>query len=88
MINLNYYIEQIVPGHFARREDILEDFRTKLSAMGFFPLPLSRNDIECFWIRLECRDGKSRGVPRELLEDILATSDLMETFKGFFKYEK
>lgn len=80
-MNLIQTIEEFDPGHFARREDILEDLRTKAREMGFFPLPLSWNDIECFWIRLEPNDshkGKKISFMREYTGDEYAIRVLKE----------
>ena len=55
-MNLIQTIEELDLGHFGRRELILEDLRKKVKGLGFFPLPLTQNDIECFWIRLEANE--------------------------------
>lgn len=71
-MNLIQTIEEFDPGHFTRREDILEDLRTKAREMGFFPLPLSWNDIECYWIRLEANEshkGKNISFQKEHIDD-------------------
>lgn len=87
-MNLIQTIEELDPGHFKRREDILEDFRTKVRNMGFFPLPLSWNDIECFWIRLEGKNGKPHNITSELVQDALILPNLMEVLKEVMKYER
>ena len=87
-MNLIQTIEELDPGHFARREDILEDLRTKVINMGFFPFPLSWNDIECFWIRLEGKNGKSYSITSEMMQDALNIPDLMEALKEVMKYEE
>lgn len=80
-------IEQIDPGHFARRQDILENLRTKVRAMGFFPLPLTQNDIECFWITLQPNNAnkdKKISVDREGLD----WEPYIEALKEVARYEQ
>lgn len=77
-------IEEFDPGHFARREDILEDLREKARALGFFPLSLTWNDIECFWIRLEPNEsntGKKISFQREFVDDEYYLKILREVAK-------
>lgn len=77
-------IEEFDPGHFARREDILEDLREKVRALGFFPLPLTWNDVECFWIRLEPNEshaGKRISFQREFVDDEYILKILREVAK-------
>jgi hypothetical protein len=79
-------IEEFDPGHFARREDILEDLREKARALGFFPLPLTWNDVECFWIRLEPNEsnvGKKISFQREFVDDEYA----LKIFREVAKYD-
>lgn len=85
-MNLLQTIEELDPGHFARREDILEDLREKARAMGFFPLQLSWNDIECYWIRLEPNDshkGKNISFQREYIDD----EYIIELLKEVARYD-
>lgn len=85
-MNLIQTIEELDPGHFARREDILEDLRVKAREMGFFPLQLSLNDIECFWIRLEPNDahkGKKISFQREYIDD----EYIIEVLKEVARYD-
>lgn len=85
-MNLIQTIEQFDPGHFARREDILEDLRVKAREMGFFPLPLSQNDIECFWIRLEPNDSH-KGRKIHVSRDELYWDNFIEVVKEVARYD-
>lgn len=85
-MNLIKTIEELDPGHFARREDILEDLRTKLLGMGFFPLPLSQNDIECFWVTLEPNDShKDRKI--HVTKDELYWDNFIDVVKEVARYD-
>jgi hypothetical protein len=86
-MNLVQTIEELDPGHFARREEILEDLRKKAKELGFFPLPLSQNDIECYWIRLESNEmhkGKQISFQREYTDD----EYVLELLKDAAKYDR
>lgn len=85
-MNLLQTIEELDPGHFARREDILEDLRTKLSEMGFFPLPLTQNDIECFWVALEPNDSH-KGRKIHVTRDELYWDNFIEVVKEVARYD-
>jgi hypothetical protein len=85
-MNLIQTIEEFDLGHFARREDILEDLRTKAREMGFFPLPLSWNDIECYWIRLEPNDS-NHGLKICATRDELEWDRYIELLKEVARYE-
>lgn len=85
-MNLIQTIEEFDPGHFARREDILEDLKTKAREMGFFPLPLSWNDIECYWIRLEPNDS-NQGLKIRATRDELEWDSYIEVLKEVARYE-
>ena len=53
--------------------------------MGFFPLPLSRNDIECFWITLEPNEAhKNKKIKVD--SDDLDYQPYIESLKGVAKY--
>ena len=85
-MNLKQTIEEFDPGRFGRRAKILEDVRKKLHSMGFFPLPLTLNDIDCFWVTLETNDlhkGKVVNVSREDLH----WDDFIEVVKEVARYE-
>jgi len=86
-MNLKKTIESFDPGHFARREDILEDLRTKLRSMGFFPLHLSQNDIDCFWVTLE-PNGSYRGKKISVDRDNLDYDQYIDALKEVARYEK
>ena len=85
-MNLLQTIEELDPGHFARREDILEDLRTKLGEMGFFPLPLTQNDIECFWVALEPNDSH-KGRKIHVTRDELYWDNFIEVVKEVARYD-
>lgn len=84
-------IEELDPGHFARREDILEHLRGKARALGFFPLPLTRNDVECFWIRLEPNESYGKNFRVHMSEesyfDAVELESVMDIFKRAAKYD-
>ncbi len=85
-MNLLQTIEELDPGHFSRREEILEDLRVKAKEIGFFPLQLSFNDIECYWIRLEPNDSHKRKkiyFQREYIDD----EYIIELLKEVARYE-
>jgi hypothetical protein len=85
-MNLIQTIEEFDSGHFARREDILEDLREKARALGFFPLPLTWNDVECFWIRLEPNDS-NKGLKIRATRDELEWDRYIEVLKEVARYE-
>jgi hypothetical protein len=85
-MNLIQTIEEFDPGHFARREDILEDLRKKVRELGFFPLPLSWSDIECFWIRLEPNDSH-KGRKIHITREELIWDNFIEVVKEVAKYD-
>lgn len=71
-MNIKQTIEELDPGHFDRRSVVLEKLRTKAKDLGFFPLPLSQNDIDCYWIRLEPNEshkGKNISFQEEYADD-------------------
>lgn len=71
-MNIKQTIEELDPGHFDRRSVVLEKLRTKAKDLGFFPLPLSQNDIDCYWIRLEPNEshkGKNISFQEEYVDD-------------------
>lgn len=85
-MNLIQTIEKIDPGHFARREDILKDLQTKARELGFFPLTLSWDDIECFWITLEPNDSH-KGKKIRVTRDDLEWDAYAEALKEVARYE-
>jgi hypothetical protein len=85
-MNLKKTIESFDPGHFARREDILEDLRTKVRELGFFPLPLSQNDIDCFWVTLESNDSH-KGRKIHVTKDELYWDNFIEVVKEVAKHD-
>lgn len=86
-MNLIDTIEEFDPGHFNRRRVILEDLRSKLSMMGFFPLLLSWNDVECFWITLE-PDEANKGKKITIDRDSLDWKSYVEALKEVAKYHE
>lgn len=86
-MNLVQTIEEIDTGHFARRVDILEDLREKVRALGFFPLLLTQNDIECFWIRLE-PNGSNQNLKIRVSKDELELNSYINVLKDVAKHEK
>jgi hypothetical protein len=87
-MNLISVIEQFDPGHFSRRLDSLQQLSTKVSELGFFPLPISGKDLECFWIRVEAiEEGKYSCISYEMYEDMLGVPSFFERLKKVAKYE-
>ena len=86
-MNLKQTIESFDPGHFGRREDILEDLRTKVRELGFFPLHLSQNDIDCFWVTLEPNDSH-KGRKINITREELTWDNFIEVVKEVARYEK
>ena len=85
-MNVKQTIEQFDPGHFDRRKVVLEKLRTKAKDLGFFPLPLSQNDIDCYWIRLEPNDshkGKNISFQEEYTDDGI----IIDLLKEVARYE-
>jgi hypothetical protein len=82
-------IEELDPGHFKRREYILEDLREKSRALGFFPLPLTWNDVECFWIRLEPNES-NKGLKINFTKDTLFDLEIpsiLKIYKDVARYD-
>ena len=80
-------IEQFDPGHFGRREETLERLRTRAKEMGFFPLPLSWNDIECFWISLEPNE-QNKGKKIHFQSEYVDDPYILNVFKEVARYEQ
>lgn len=85
-MNLKQTIEEFDPGHFNNRALILEDLRTKVQNMGFYPLPLSQNDIDCFWITLEASD-LHKGKEVTMSTQDLHYDSFIDILKEIAKYE-
>ena len=81
-------IEQFNPGHFARRYDYLLKFSEQVRSMGFFPLQITQNDIECYWIRLETKSDKVLNLTVEMIDDMKAFPGLLHTLKEVARYEE
>ena len=86
-MNLKQTIEEFDPGHFGRRAEILEDVRKKLRNMGFFPLPLTQDDIDCFWVTLET-NGWHKGRAVHVSRDELECDNFIEFVKEVSRYER
>lgn len=69
------------------RRESLERLRSNLAELGFEPLPLSLNDLECCWVRLACADKKYVTISWELYEDTLERDDLMKSLKSVCKHK-
>lgn len=85
-MNLKQTIEEFDPGHFGRRAEILEDVRKKLRSMGFFPLPLTQDDIDCFWVTLETNELYKDRVVHASREE-LEWDNFIEVVKEVARYE-
>ena len=71
-MNIKQTVEQFDPGHFNQRRVVLEKLRAKVKDIGFFPLPLSQNDIDCYQIKLEPNEshkGKNISFQEEFTDD-------------------
>ncbi len=85
-MNLVQTIEYIDPGHFGRRGAFLENLRKKAKELGFFPLPLTQNDIDCFWIRLEANETH-KGMKISFQEEYTDDEYVLNLLKDVAKYE-
>jgi len=81
-------IEQFDPGHFTRRHDYLLRVSEQVRSMGFFPLQITQNDIECYWIRLQSKSDKVLNLTVDMIDDMKAFSDLLQTLKEVARYEE
>lgn len=78
-------IEQFDPGHFSARRTSLERLRLKVRELGFFPLPLTENDINCYWIRIEAlEDNKTFSFQYDYLDDEI----ILDLLKKAAKYDE
>lgn len=77
-------IERFDPGHFDRRYDYLVKLSKEVKEMGFFPLQITQNDIECYWIRLESINGKRTIFAPEYLDDC----NVIEVIKKVARHEE
>jgi len=87
MINLIQTIEMYDPGHFDRRYNYLLELSEEVRTMGFFPLQITRNDIECYWIRLQTKSNDVLNLSVEMVEDMKVFPDLMKSLKEVAKHE-
>ena len=67
------------------RRESLERLRSNLTELGFEPLPLSINDLECYWVRVVGADKPYVSISWELYEDALSIEDLMSSLKKVCK---
>ena len=82
-------IEKHDPGHFGRRESSLDRLSKCVRDLGFFPLQITRREIECYWIRVEGKEeGKEVPITWEDYEDAIRNEKTMEILKGFCRYEE
>lgn len=58
---LNTLLE-LDPELYARRKDVLLRLKDEWELEGFFPQPVTDNDIERFWLRMETKDGSYKGL--------------------------
>lgn len=77
-------IEKFDPGHFDRRHDYLIKLSKQVRSMGFFPLQITQNDIDCYWIRLEGNDNKVLNVSFDLMD----VPGFVDILKEVARYEK
>lgn len=85
-MNLVQTIEQLDPGHFGRIGAFLENLRKRAKELGFFPLPLTQNDIECFWIRLEANETHE-GMKISFQEEYIDDEYVLKLLKDVAKYD-
>jgi len=88
MNNVIELIERFDPGHFERRYNKLLSLSKKLEDMGFYPLQITQNDIECYWVRLITDQGESLSITVETFYDLEDSPDLLNTLKIVAKYKK
>jgi len=81
-------IEQFDPGHFTRRHDYLLRVSEQVESMGFFPLQITQNDIECYWIRLQTKDDNILNLTVETIDDMSVSPDQLHTLKEVARYEE
>lgn len=86
-MNLIQTIAEIDPNHFNIREQSLERLRARTKELGFFPLPLSWNDIECFWISLEPNE-QHKGKKIHFYIEYEDDPYIMNIFKEVARYEE
>ena len=56
--------------------------------MGFFPLQITQNDIECYQIRLQTNSDKVLNLTVYMIDDMKAFPDLLQTLKEVARYEE
>lgn len=81
-------IEQFDPGHFDRRHSYLSKVSKAAKAMGFYPLEITQNDIECYWVRIETVCGKVVNLTVDMFEDIKFSPSLLKLLKEVAKYKE
>lgn len=86
-MNLVHIIEETDPGHFSKRLSALKRLSNEARSLGFFPLQITQNDIQCYWIRLESSEGKHVNLSFELYEDAKSSSNIFKALKEVARYE-
>lgn len=87
-MNFRQSFEFLDPGYFAKRHDSLLKTSKEIRSMGFFPLKITENDIDCNWIRLETIDGGYYSLYEEMWEDMKIFPDLLKALKEVARYEE
>lgn len=87
-MNLVHAIEEMDPDHFSKRLIALKRLSNEARSLGFFPLQITQNDLECYWIRLESGEGKHVNLPFELYEDAKSSPNIFEALKKVARYEE
>jgi len=87
-MNLVQAIEEMDPDHFSKRLIALKRLSNEARSLGFFPLQITQNDLECYWIRLESGKSKHVNLPLKLLEDAKSSPNIFEALKKAARYEE
>jgi hypothetical protein len=87
-VNLVHAIEEMDPDHFSKRLIALKRLSNEARSLGFFPLQITQNDLECYWIRLESDKGEHVNLPFELFKYAKSSPNIFEALKKVARYEE
>lgn len=60
-MSLTATLLEIDPALYSRRKATLLRLKDEWELQGFFPQPVTDQDINCFWLRFETKYGSYRG---------------------------
>jgi len=86
-MSLKQTIEEFDPGHFGRRHNYLIKLSEQVRSMGFFPLQITQNDIDCYWIRLQTKSDRVLNLTVEAIDDMKVFPDLLQALKEVARYD-